>query len=59
MIVRKKHLRDALFMIENCPKKGGPLIKSVLEAARANAVKQGLSEERLFVKECLVGKALG
>jgi large subunit ribosomal protein L22 len=34
-------------------------VKSVLEAARANAVKVGLAEERLFVKEVVIGKALG
>lgn len=59
MVIRKQYCRDAQFLIENCKKKGGPLIKSVLEAARANAVKQGLAEERLFVKECIIGKKLG
>lgn len=59
MVVRKKHIYDALQLIQNVNKKGGPLVKSVLEAARANAVKKGMAEERLFVKECIVGRALG
>lgn len=59
MLVRKKHIKDALEAIVVCNKKGGPLVRSVLEAARANAVKRGMQEERLFVKECIVGKELG
>lgn len=31
----------------------------MLESARFNAVNKGLSEERLWVKECIIGKALG
>lgn len=58
-VVRKKHIFDALTLISNVSKKGGKLIKSVLEAARVNAIKKGMAEERLFVKECIVGKALG
>ena len=59
MLVRKKHIYDALNLIANVSKKGGPLVKSVLEAARVNAVKKGLAEERLFVKEVVIGKKLG
>lgn len=35
------------------------MIKSVVEAARHNAVRKGYAEERLFVKECIIGKKLG
>lgn len=59
MLARKLHIKDALGLLTNHTKKGGPLVLSVLEAARANAVKNGLQEERLFVKECIVGRALG
>ena len=59
MTVRKKHIYDALSIIANNEKKGGPIIKSVLEAARVNAVKKGMAEERLFVKEVVIGKKLG
>lgn len=34
-------------------------MKSVLEAARANGKKLGYQEERFFVKEIILGKALG
>jgi hypothetical protein len=59
MVIRKKHIYDALTLIQNVPKKGGRIVKSVLEAARVNAVKKGMAEERLFVKECVIGKGLG
>lgn len=57
--MRKKHIFDAVTLIANVPKKGGQLISSVLEAARVNAIKKGMAEERLYVKECIIGKALG
>lgn len=59
MLVRKKHIHDALILIQNVSKKGGKLIKSVLEAARVNGIKKGYAEERMFVKEIVLGKALG
>jgi hypothetical protein len=59
MLVRKKHLHDALTLIPNCAKKGGKLIRSVLEAARRNGAKKGYAEDRMFVKEVVLGKALG
>ncbi len=59
MLVRKKHLSDALTLIENVSKKGGKLVKSVLMAARANGIKQGYNEDRMFVKEIILGKKLG
>lgn len=59
MIARKKHILDALILVSNLAKKGGPLVKSVLEAARVNGIKKGYAEERMFVKEIVLGKALG
>lgn len=59
ILVRKKHIFDALSVLENSDKKGSQLIRSVLEAARANGIKKGLSEERFFVKEVILGKANG
>lgn len=59
MLVRKKSLDDALTLIDNVAKKGGKLIKSVLNAARANGIKKGYSEDRMWVKEIVLGKALG
>jgi ribosomal protein L22 len=57
--IRKMHLYDAIETITSVDKKGGPLVKSVLEAARHNGVKQGFSEERMFVKSITVGRAQG
>jgi len=59
MLCRKKHVYDALTLIGNVSKKGGKLIKSVIEAARVNGLKKGYAEERMFVKEIVLGKALG
>lgn len=59
MLCRKKHIHDALTLIQNVAKKGGKLVKSVLEAARVNGQKKGYSEERMYVKEIVLGKALG
>ena len=59
MLVRKTHIYDALTLIANVAKKGGRIVKSVLEAARVNGIKKGFSEERMFVKEIVLGKALG
>lgn len=58
-VVRKMHIYDALNAIQNVQKKGGQIVKSVLEAARVNGTKKGLAEERMFVKEIVLGKALG
>ena len=59
MIVRKKYLFDALHLIDQATKKGGPLIKKCLESARVNGIKKGYHEERFFVKEVVLGKKLG
>lgn len=37
--VRGKHIYDALALIQNVTKKGGKIVKSVLEAARSNGVR--------------------
>ena len=58
-MIRKKHIYDATALIGNVAKKGGQLIASVLAAARVNGIKQGYAEERMFVKEVVLGKALG
>ena len=58
-VVRKKHVYDALQLISQTNKKGSDLVRSVVESARHNAVKKGLAEERLFVKEVIIGKKLG
>jgi len=58
-MIRKKHIYDATALIANVSKKGGKLISSVLQAARVNGIKKGYAEERMFVKEVVLGKALG
>ena len=59
MIVRKKHIYDALHLISGVAKKGGRVIKAALEAARVNGIKKGYAEERMFVKEIILGKKVG
>ena len=59
MIVRKAYINDALGMIENSNKKGAKMIAQLLNNAKSIARQQGLSDTRLYVKECIVGKALG
>jgi large subunit ribosomal protein L22 len=57
--VRGKHIYDAMTLIQNVTKKGGKIVKSVLEAARVNGIKQGFAEDRMWVKEVVLGKKLG
>lgn len=57
-LITGKHLYDAMNIISDCEKKGGPVVRSVLEAARKNGEKKGFSEDRMFVKFSIVGKAI-
>lgn len=59
MLVRNKHIYDALTLIENCAKKGGKIVNSVVQAARVNGIRKGYAEERMWVKEVVLGKKLG
>jgi hypothetical protein len=59
MLVRNKHIYDALAVIENCAKKGGKIVNSVVQAARVNGIRKGYAEERMWVKEVVLGKKLG
>ena len=57
-LLKGKHLYDALNIIGHVDKKGGPIVKSVLEACRKNGENKGYSEDRMFVKTAIVGKAI-
>ena len=57
--IRKMHLFDAIETVASIDKKGGPIVKSVLEAARHNGARQGMDEQRMFVKSVVVGRAQG
>jgi hypothetical protein len=59
MMVRNKNIYDAAAIIDNCAKKGGKIVNSVLNAARINGIKKGYAEERMWVKEVILGKKLG
>lgn len=59
MIVRKRYINDAITLIQNSAKKGAKMIRQVLENAKSIARQRGLAEERLYVKECIIGRALG
>ena len=57
-LIQGKHLFDALNILSHTDKKGGPLVRSVLNAARKNGEKQGYTDERMYVRTITVGKAL-
>jgi len=56
--IHGKHVGDALVTLGNIDKKGADVIHSVVRAARHNGMKQGMSEERMFIKYAIVGKGL-
>ena len=58
-LVMKKNIHDALNLIQNVSKKGGKIVDSVLRAALVNGRKKGMAVERMFVKDIVLGKALG
>ncbi len=41
LLIRGRHLFDAFVIIENSEKKGGPIVKGVLESAKQIAIKKG------------------
>lgn len=59
MLIRGKHLFDALILINNSLKKGGNIVKKLLESASKNGIKKGYQEERFFVKEVVIGRRMG
>lgn len=57
-LITGKHIYDAMNVIAEVDKFGGPVVKSVLEAARKNGENKGYSEDRMFVKFATTGKAI-
>ena len=57
-LMSKRHLYDCQTMLNQLPKKAADIIKITLNSARANAVQQGMSEERLYVKTIICGQGL-
>jgi ribosomal protein L22 len=57
-LITGKHLYEALNVLNETDKKGGPIVRSVLEACRKNGENKGFAEDRMFVKTAIVGKAL-
>ncbi|HEX9679047.1 MAG TPA: 50S ribosomal protein L22 [Candidatus Saccharimonadales bacterium] len=56
-LVRGRSVSDALIILDHTPKKGAPIIKKVVESARANATNNhGLDETSLIVSELIVGQ---
>lgn len=58
MQVRKLHITDAQAIAENLEKKGAIYLRKCLESARRNAIRKGLNDAQLYVKECYVGKGI-
>lgn len=57
-LIRGKHIYDAMNILGGVDKKGAPVIKSVLEAARKNGERKGYCEDRMFVKLSICNKAI-
>lgn len=57
-LIQGKNVYDAIAIIASVDKKGGPLVDSVLQAAKKNGERQGLQTDRLFVKQSIVGRAI-
>lgn len=57
-LITGKHLYESLNILSGVEKKGGPIVRSVLEACRKNGENKGYSEDRMFIKTAIVGKAL-
>lgn len=55
-LITGKHIYDAMNIIAQVDKKGGPIVKSVLMAARKNGENKGFTEDRMFVKTSIVNK---
>ncbi len=54
--VRRKHVVDAIAILESLPQKGAKFLVKVIESAMANAMYQdkNLDEETVYIKELLV-----
>lgn len=58
-MVAGRHIYEAIALAKQCENsKSGRIVVKVLENARKNGIKQGLSEERLFVKTAITGKKI-
>jgi ribosomal protein L22 len=57
-LITGKHIYDAINALSDVDKKGGPVVASVLQAAKKNGENKGFAEERMFVKTSIVGKAI-
>lgn len=55
-LITGKQIYDAMNIIDQVDKKGGPIVKSVLMAARKNGERKGFLEDRMFVKTSIVNK---
>lgn len=56
-VVRKKHITDALKLVEKIDKKGGPILKDLLIKLKQKCIDEGGNPDFLYVKEAFVGKA--
>ena len=56
--LRKKHIDDASAIASSISKKGGPWLVTMIESVRRNAIRKGLDDNKLFIKELYVGKGI-
>lgn len=59
IIARKRPLSEAMDLLHQCPKKGARIVEYLVRQARTFAKQKGYADERLWVKEVFVGRALG
>ena len=58
-LIHGRHVYEATETLQSEGSKSAKIILSVVRAARQNAMKKGLVDDRLFIKTALVGKGRG
>jgi len=57
-LIQGKHLYDAQTILSNVPRKAAEIMRPILNNARSNGVRQGMAEDRMFVKTVICGKGI-
>ena len=59
-VIRRLHVEDAIGALENMRKKPAEWVKNVIKAGVRNAINiKGMSEDRLYLKQIILGKNTG
>lgn len=57
-VIRGKHIYDAQKILSNIDKKAASILSSILNNTRKNGMSQGMIEDKMFIKEIIVGKGI-